>query len=83
MITLDLWNYDEFWVNQINATVILSSLLFIFVFNRYYKIKRAVKILSKTGEGIMIMVENKMKVAINKPNEKGTRLLIDNKSGEK
>ncbi len=40
------------------------------------------KILSKTGEGIMIMFENKLKEAINKPDEKGTILLINDRSGE-
>ena len=61
MIGLDMWNYDKYWENQIIFTIVFSSLVFIYVSQKYYKQKRVNKIVGKVGEGVKIMFDKKIK----------------------
>ena len=55
MVGVDLWNYNTFFVNIIIAAFVLSSLLFTFVSQRYYKKKLVDRIMSEIGEGVKVM----------------------------
>ena len=70
MICLDLWNFDKFWNNQIIATCVAGSLVFIYVFQKSFKINKVRKIIAKLRVPIKIMYEAKLKeVNDRSPNE--------------
>ena len=66
MIGLDIWNYDKYWDNQIIATIVVGSIVFIYVFQKSFKINKVRKIIAILREPIKNMYEAKLKEANDK-----------------